>query len=309
MSQTNYADLWKTLMQTGTKQRFSQIRQEFFTTIARDGRRIYQGEDDMNNIVNNSKVFKDVPKLVEALKRGIGPNDKFKHHEYHTDDGELWIEYFANVSSPITTAIAPNASVSDDFEVDGYCNSVTVKSVVDDGVDKYITVHLILIGEGPDGISPIEYPKIIKHELTHACVFETRVLLDLNYFSTIKLPSTWTDDDMENWQSNIDKLKSFYNDGDSEDVKFFNEFVADFLMFESDGQTKEANPIKEDKNSKVTKSDAKPKITYRTLTPFDRFQEHVEFLPDIFAEKYQIILNDLRPLYDDYDKFLDDIKM
>ena len=52
----DYAKLWKTLMRTGLKQRFSQVRSEFFMKLARDGVRKFKGIDDIEHIIDKTIV-------------------------------------------------------------------------------------------------------------------------------------------------------------------------------------------------------------------------------------------------------------
>ena len=42
----DYAKLWRTLLRLGIKQRFSQVRAEFFMKIATDGPVKYKGQED-----------------------------------------------------------------------------------------------------------------------------------------------------------------------------------------------------------------------------------------------------------------------
>ena len=64
----NYASLWKTLMRTGIKQRFSLIRSEFFMKLATDGVRKFKGEEAIEDIIADSEIFKNSPSLAEYFK-------------------------------------------------------------------------------------------------------------------------------------------------------------------------------------------------------------------------------------------------
>ena len=323
----DYPRLWKTLMKTGIKERFSQIRLEFFMKIATDGPVEYKTEAEREKIIGESEVFSLVPELLEYLDLAIPLGSKFKHHSYTSPEGELRIEYFANLSTGIPAEfvdfVTPEGCEKD-YNIDGHCTSMVVSDVEvlnsytasdDDDSESVaeptthdITVHLIVIGEGGHKIEPEIYPMIIKHELTHACLYEVRKLIHDGYYDTIRIPGTWTDEDIKNWKSDIEYLAEVLKHTDEECSNFV-EFVCEFLMYESDGSIKVKNPIKESKVPKSVKSDAKPKVTYRTVTPFDRFQETVDMMEDNYGKRYTPILEALRDCYEDYDAFLDDIRM
>jgi hypothetical protein len=167
-----------------------------------------------------------------------------------------------------------------------------------------------MVSEKSDTINPDTYPGIIKHELTHACIYETRLMFHKGYFDTFRIPGTWTDEDILNWKSDLEELCTVLDNKDKkEEYQMFIEFISDFLMFESDGQTKVKNPIVESRVPKATKPDSKSRVTYRTLTPADRFEEHLGVYDETYEEWFQLFLDRIKPLYDEYDKFLDDIKM
>lgn len=316
----DYPRLWKTLMRTGIKERFSQVRREFFMKIATDGAREYYNEDDRTSIIEDSELFAIAPGLMDYLDKAIPIGARFKHHNYVTQDGDLVIEYFANLSTGIPTEfvdfITPDG-VAPDYSIDGHCTSISISDVdvtktsdedEETTITKDITAHLIIIGEGTGRIDAEMYPMIIKHELTHACIFELRKLIHNGYYNNIRIPGTWTDEDINNWTSDVDYLVSVL-DGDGEENNNFIEFICDFLMYESDGSIKVKNPIKESKVPKSSRPDAKPKVTYRTMTPFDRFQETIDMMEDGYGKVFTPILESLRECYDDYDTFLDDIRM
>lgn len=315
----DYPRLWKTLMRTGIKDRFSQIRREFFMKIASDGNREFYDEDDRTSIIEDSEIFTVAPKLIECVNLAIPVGSRFKHHNYSTPDGELVIEYFANLSTGIPKEfvdfVTPDGT-EPVYSIDGNCTSVSVNDVdiissCDDEettITKDITAHLIIIGEGTGHIEPEMYPIIIKHELTHACIFELRKLIHNGYYNTIRIPGTWTDEDITNWTADVEYLSSILDASDEESNNFI-EFICDFLMYESDGSVKVKNPIKESKVPKSTRPDAKPKVTYRTMTPFDRFRETIDMLEDDYGKVFTPILESLRSCYEDYDSFLDDIRM
>lgn len=316
----DYVSLWKTLMRTGIKQRFSQIRSEFFMKIATDGVRKFKGEEAIEDIIADSEIFKNSPSLVEYFKKAIGSEDEFKHYEYHTDDGLFHVEYFANLTSEISPEFAEYCLDTDDigvdYDVDGYCASnsykVNLQKEDDDGemhdVAESRSSHIIIIWEASPSINPDTYPSIIKHELSHACLFETRMQLEDEMEKSMRVPAAWTDEDIEQWHKDVDALREVLSSKDR-DAVMFREFVADFLMYESDGQTKEKNPIQESRVPKATSPNAKSKVTYRTQTPIDRFEDHLEELSDEYQIEFQKIVNELRAEYEEYDKFLDEIKM
>lgn len=80
-------------------------------------------------------------------------------------------------------------------------------------------------------------------------------------------------------------------------------------MYESDGQIKVKNPTVEARSPKTVKSDAKPKVTYRNVTPFERFQEVIDTIGGNYKDIYEPILESLRSCYDDYENFLEEIRM
>ena len=323
----DYPRLWKTLMRTGIKERFSQIRLEFFMKIATDGAVEYKTDAEREKIIEDSEVFALAPNLVDYMKLAIPEGSKFKHHKYVSPAGDLLIEYFANTSSGIPKEFVDFVTPNDcekDYNIDGHCTSMSVtdvdvvapKQVTDDDVEEdqedqvnhEVTVHLIVIGEGDRNIEPEMYPMIIKHELTHACLFEVRTLINRGYYKNIRIPGTWTDEDISNWDGDIEYLADVLRRTDTESEDFV-EFICEFLMYESDGVTKVKNPIKESKVPKNVKSDTKPKVTYRTMTPYDRFNETIDMMEDDYGKRYAVIMEALRKCYEDYDAFLDDIRM
>lgn len=337
MADLDYVKLWTTLMRAGINQRFSQIRSEFFMKIATSGPKRFQGKEDLDRIVAESKDLTEVPEFKELLECVINPHDQFKHYYYETTDGgaRFSIEYFANVDAGISKefidylnsgkfpGVPKIDNPTSEYNIDGYCLSTLYKNVPDDAEDtedtednddtetrinSSSTAHLIIIGEGSNSVKPDNYPSIIKHELTHACLFELREIIKMGYYDVCRVPATWTDAEILQWRDDINMLRDVLDSGTLEG-EVFSEFVCEFLMYESDGQTKEKNPIMESRVPRTTKPDAKPKITYRTLTPLDRFEEHLEAISSKYRDKFEEIVNALRPLYDKYDEFLDSVKM
>jgi hypothetical protein len=312
----DYPKLWRTLLRTGIKQRFSQIRSEFFMKIATDGPRTYSGAEAKEDIISKSQAYELCPELKKYLATAIADTNTFKHYSYETESGDMLIEYFADKSVDSIPKELVDLIGVDDYDVDGVCCSwcVDFNNVDNDEVNEetkdWATIHFILIAEGSSTINPDTYPKIIKHELTHACIYETRKLFRTGYFDTLKIPVTWTDEEIASWKDDLAELQKVL-DGTKDNLEYhmFTEFVSEFLMYESDGQTKERNPIVESRVPKATKPDAKPKVTYRTLSPIDRFEESMGVYDETYHDWYELILDSLRQTYDDYDKFLDDIRM
>ena len=329
----DYVRLWRTMMRLGLKQRFSEVRTQFFMKIAGDGPRIYIGEEDLIDITQKSYLFSMVPSLAKDLSTFIKEDDQFKHYEYSTEDGELNIEYFANTSAKllskefIDSIGETNHSEGFDYNIDGICLSDTfnVKVVVEtypepteDGetpepikelLDRTNVAALICIAEGNNTVKPDVYPKVIKHELTHACLYEMRLKLKMGEYEKLHTPSSWTDDELLAWNEDIEYLRMVLGSTEP-DADMFREFVADFLMYESDGQTKEKNPIEESRVPKTNNPNSKPRVTYRTLNPIDRFEEHhIDTLSEKYQDAFTEIINALRSEYEDYDKFLDTCKM
>lgn len=325
MEKLDYARLWKTLLRMGIKESFSVVRREFFMTIANNGPHVYAGKDDLESIIKNSRVFKIAPELIEGVRKAIPEKDNFKHYFYSTADGTILIEYFANISEKL-----PNEFIEyvfndngTKYDIDGHCSSITTTDTIrkvsldDDGeiidsdsepITQKVTAHVIIIGEGDSGIEPEMYPMIIKHELTHACLFDLKRVLNDDYFVNCNVPSTWTDEEILDWKNDVDYFTEFIND-DSTEADNFIEFICEFLMYESDGQIKVKNPIVEARVPKNVRSDTKSKITYRNVTPFERFQEVMDTLEGSYKEKFEPILESLRPYYDNYEEFLESIRM
>lgn len=322
----DYPRLWKTLLRTGIKERFTQIRTEFFMKIAADGAKTYKIKEEKEKIIEDSEVFCLAPNFIEYVNLAIPDDTVFKHHKYSSPQGDMFIEYFANVSSTIPKEfidyVTPEG-VEPDYNIDGHCTSMSISGVdkpdetneetevtenTEDHPLEDATVHLIVVGEGKEGIEPEIYPMIIKHELTHACLFEIRTLIANGYFKHIRIPGTWTDEDIANWDKDIDYLADALNRTDEEKDDFV-EFICEFLMYESDGSIKVKNPVKESKTPKNVKSDSKPKVTYRTMTPYDRFNETIDMMEDDYGKHYTKIMESLRCCYEDYDAFLDEIRM
>ena len=330
VSGLDYAGLWKTLMRTGIKQRFSQLRQDFFMKIATDGKMLFRGYDDLDRIIIHSKVFelleKNFPEVKNIVKQEILPEDTFKHYAYTTPDDGIYIEYFVNVDNGMRPE-AVRAIFGKEEDVDASCSSYEammelLKLVPDDAeneeessmVSKRTTLHVILVGEGSTNakgektVTPDNYPGIVKHELTHACLFELCSLISHSPES-FRTPITWTDAELIKWGEDLHHLHDVLRDKQNDDAMYFREFVSEFLMYESDEQTKEKNPVEESRVPKTSKPDAKPRVTYRTLTPLDRFEEALGRYDEDYQKAYEKIIAALRPFYDDYDEFLGDCKM
>lgn len=321
----DYERLWKTLLRAGLKDTFSQVRREFFMNIAHEGPRVYVNEGDvMNNMIEESDIFKNRPEFIEYLKLVIREGDKFKHYTYISEDKTLAIEYFANISSGIPKEFVDfiyKDKAEDNYKIDGHCASATatmnqVIETIDEETEEKtvtevtneITVHLIIIGENNGSIEPEMYPIIIKHELTHACLYDIKKKIESGYYDSLKTPEYWSDEEIINWKKDIQDVLELLSNNTEENIKF-EEFICEFLMYESDGSIKVKNPTIESRVPRTSKPDAKPKVTYRTMTPFDRFQESMELFTDEYINMFGPILEQLRKCYDDYDAFLDEIRM
>lgn len=316
--QINYAKMWKILLRLGLKTRFSAIRSDFFMKLATDGPCDFCGDEKLDELINNSMFLKDVPTLTKSIKQFILPDDHFKHYEYSYGD-DFFIEYFANKEKCITPDMM---KASDDDKLilnpdslSAICCSTLMSFVPDktegDSTDeepqpKNFTAHVILVGEGNGKILPDEYPTIIKHELTHACIFELIQRLKEDYWMLIKVSPLWSEEDQQNWENDVKELRAFLTEKTYES-EMFQEFVSEFLMYESDGYLKIQNPTPENR-VKSAKADSKPKVTFSVLTPFDVFQDTIDDYPEEYGKYYQMVLNQLRPLYEDYDAFLDETK-
>lgn len=308
----DYAQMWKTLLRTGIKERFIQIRREFFMNVAADGPRSYTGLDTLEEILKSSPLSGRreswVPDIREYALAAIKEDDSFKHYYYQTADNTFFVEYFANKSRCITKELLEKVNMENVYgEIDGFCYSMTSLGVdgQEDTLDSKPTYHFILLTE--IDMVPEFYPKIIKHELTHACIYEIRNLIHNGIVQTRGIPATWSDEDRESWCDDINTLYDILK-GDTKEKQDFIEFICEFLMFESDGQTKVKNPVIE-AGSKSTKPDSKPKITYRTMTPYDRFVDVIDSYGDDYREAYETIISSLAPFYENYDKFLDDVRL
>lgn len=311
----DYERLWKTLIRIGLKNRFSQIRAEFFMKIAMDGPSIF-GLDDVEEILGESEFLKygitmeDMKGVVLPQLEGI---TAFKHHAYHTANENFFIEYFAKMDSGILLSLFPeNFDTSSVLELEqqAICASTLVNVVNEDDTSTPVTLHYIFVGETEDMI-PEDYPAIIKHELTHACLYELITKLNRGWVTTKQ--TNWSDIDQLEWESDINYLKEILSQK-TDETWVFQEFICEFLMYESDGNVKIQNPImntrEKPKNPQkpnrrgVKEKPQKPKITYKTLNPYDRFQENISLYTKEYQLKFQTILNSLKPSYDDYDKFV-----
>jgi hypothetical protein len=161
-------------------------------------------------------------------------------------------------------------------------------------------------------MTPERYPEVIKHELTHACVFDI-----FSRYTNNDLHLPIENDTEGTLREDCDYALDTFNIllGNTEDevnselfndILTFYEFVADFLMYEAEGQTKEKNPAPE-VNPK--KKDVKLRITYRTLTPLDRFEEHIEHNDVDRVKDYEPIIAALRSSYSDYEAFLESVRI
>lgn len=311
METLDYPRLWTTLMRMGLKESFNVVRKEFFMNIARTGKRIYNGED-LEDIIKESKVFSLKSDLADDVRLAIKPTDKFKHYYYSTNDDKFMIEYFANVTSPFTKEFIDKVSNNKetDYDIDGCCisNVAKIDSPEESDEDKYMTVHLIVISDDTK-IEPEEYPQVIKHELTHACIYDMKKDIKEGYYKSYKLSTSWTDDDINKFYEDVDYVDEVLNSDDPKCHEFV-EFICEFLMYESDGSIKVKNPTIESKiPRKNVKENSKPKVTYRTVTPFDRFAETIDIMGGEYKNRYSPILKSLMEVYKDYDAFLETIRM
>lgn len=323
MSEINYPRVWKTLLKMGFRSIFSNVRLSFFMNIAKDGPHIYTGQEYLDDIISKSRVVKVQPEFEEYIRKAINPSESFKHYYYENETQKMLIEYFAITSNGIPNdylEYVTGQPVGDDI-ISGNCLSMKTKieskPVVhdEDGEEKpeqnepsYYSTHLIVIGEDNGKIDANSYPSVIKHELTHACMFNLMKRIDDGYYKSHLIPSDWTDEKYNEWQEEIKYLHDVLS-SDSEEADNFKEFICEFMMYESDGQQKVKNPVVEVKPTRGNRPEAKPKITYRTVTPFDRFQEVIDTYEDSYRDLYEPILETLRPFYDKYDEFLDEIRI
>lgn len=316
MSETkelDYKRLWSTLLRLGLKNTFSTVRNEFVMNLARSGKSECAGKECLEEIISESKVLSLIPELAEYARKAIGDNDKFKHYYYETADKSIMIEYFANISQKLTKDFINHAYEDKklEYDIDGNCTSMATQLTVfteenePETID--VTMHVIIIGEPSIDVDMGMYPVVIKHELTHVCLFHLKKsIMDDSYKSVI--PPTWTDEEVDNFVKDVNYLLEILEKKD-EPSETFVEFVCDFMMFEADGQTKVKNPIVESRVPKTTKQDSKPKVTYRTLTPFDRFLDMSEIMDNGYSKEYEPILEALSCYYDDYEGFLEEIRM
>lgn len=322
MSEINYPRVWKTLLKMGFGSIFSSVRVSFFMTIAKNGAHTYTGQEKLDEIINDSRLVKSEPEMEHYIRKAINPNETFKHYYFESTTQQMMIEYFALTSCGIpddyleyVTGKPVNGTINGNCL--SMCTKVDEKHINQnensdekseasslETLPSYST-HLIVIGENKGNIDATSYPSIIKHELTHACIYNLMKRIRDGYYKSHLIPSDWTDDEYKSWQEEIDYVYTVLNE-DTEESNNFKEFICEFMMYESDGQQKVKNPVSE---TKSTKSDAKPKITYRTVTPFDRFQEVIDMYEDSYGELYGPILETLRPFYTNYDEFLDEIRM
>ena len=302
-------------MRVGLKHRFSEVREHFFMKMAVDGPSEFVGTNAAQEIMDKSYVFYVKPSMKECIK--IGKNEKFKHHSFKTEDGGIHIEYFA---------FCDREYLLDDVKKDkgAHCDGVSIsgcfsaqKEMFDEfeNENKKVGViniaSIILIAEKSNTFKLEPYSVVIKHELGHICLNEIEKNMgeDGTGYNAMRTPAIWTDEQLVEWMSDLRYLYEFFK-MDTEDAKYFTEFIAEFLMFESDGQTREANPIKESRVPRSTNPNAKPKVTYRTLSPIDRFEEWVDgMIENQFKSSFEKIIDSLRESYVEYDKFLDSIKM
>lgn len=322
----DYPRLWKTLMRVGLKQRFSEIREQFFMKLAYDGPSIYRGSGALKQILDKSYLFFVKPSFKNFLN--VNDDERFKHHTFVSNDGGIQIEYFAfcdrdrisytllNDEGTMITRIGTDNSIS----VHG--GFIARKEVINNELpendpdrksfDEVVnTANIILIAEKSEDIKNGDYPSVIKRHLAGVCLYEIMKIFgkDGNGYDGMKVPLIWTDEQQIQWMADLHYLYLILNDA-SEDVKTFIKFVEMFLMYESDGVTKEQNPIQECRIPKTTNPNSKPKVTYRTLNPIDRFEDYVDGMYDeTMREAFQEILSSLMSVYEDYDKFLDEIKM
>lgn len=316
MSETNeldYKRLWSTLLKLGLKNIFNTVRNEFVMNLARSGKSECKGKECLEEIISESEVLSIIPELAEYARKAIGDEDNFKHYYYETPDKSIMIEYFANTSQKIPEDFVKHAYEGEglDYDIDGNCTSIATKFTVmtEDNEPETIdvTMHVIVIGEPTIDVDMGMYPVVIKHELTHVCLFHLRKsIMDDSYKSII--PSTWTDEEVDNFVKDVNYLLEVLEKKDEQSAIFV-EFVCDFMMFEADGQTKVKNPIVESRVPKTTKQDSKPKVTYRTLTPFDRFLDMSEIIDNGYNKEYEPIIDALRSYYDNYESFLEEIRM
>lgn len=300
----NYEKMWKTLLRTGIKERFQHVRSDFFMGIATNSDEfIVKSLEKRDEIFSTSNVFKKSKELLELAKLAIPEGIIFKHHKYSTSDNHLVIEYFANISQPLSSEyLEAVLSRDENARLDGACSSVTISET------HPTTHHLIVINEGGVDISANDYPVIIKHELTHVCLYELSVMIKNGQLDNIDLPETWSESDINSWLDDIKELGNILDNPTEENINFV-EFICEFLMFEGDGVIKVRNNKEINKKTKEGKVDNKIKFTYRTLTPIDRFNNVIENTSYQYYGKFNDIIKEIGPLYNDYDKLLEEVRI
>lgn len=317
----DYAKLWLTLLRTGIKNRFSSTRLEFFMKIASTGKVNYCGTDAIDSCVEESWFAKHglQDTLRNIVTSQISDTTEFKYYKYQTIDESLSIDYFAKIGGLIDTGTLPSdidldTSCLQQNKVQGLCLSRSFVKLIGspdtDGIPDISTVHCILIGE-TDELVPEDYPSIIKHELTHAYLVELIELLRHDVIAQIiPVAENWDEMDKVTWEDDLMTLMTVLTSHEKE-CNLFKEFVCEYLMYESDGSMKVQNPVmvsrdmqkSKRKNKRVKQDTKKPKITFKTLTPYDRFQDALYRYTPEYQEGFQRILNALKDRFGDYDKF------
>lgn len=103
---------------------------------------------------------------IEFIKNSFDEGDKFRHYECNSDG--LKIHYFVNASKEEKDDRPIASHLQEHFEVP---------------VDKISGISTIVLFEKHPKLLPIRYPKIIKHELTHAAIeFVIRGDVELEQF-------------------------------------------------------------------------------------------------------------------------------
>lgn len=314
----DYAKMWLTLLRTGIKNRFSTTRVEFFMSVASTGKVTFCGSDVIEQCVADSYFasYGMQDKLHDIVTSQLTEDTTFKYYQYQTIDQCLSIDYFAKIGGLIDTTALPSdidldTSCLTQNKVQGLCLSTSFVEESDNGSDIPIvqTAHCILIGE-TDTLIPEDYPSIIKHELTHACLVETTELLKQGVIiQTVPVAETWSEMDKVTWVEDLATLTNILLSHDKES-NLFKEFVCEYLMYESDGPIKVQNPIMESRKDKAKKRRGvkqvpkpNPKVTFKTVTPYDRFQDDLYRYTAEYQEGFQKIINDIKDRYGDYDKF------
>ena len=137
---------------------FNSLRETVFSTLAEEPRRPMDKENILKEIHNAYDLGRLNAEQMQLIGDMIGPDDEIR--VYHVESNTLGVMYIVNMTATETNKEHVIASQVH------YTLPETVAEELDDV--NLSSISAIVLLEKHSELRPVQYPKVIKHELCHA---------------------------------------------------------------------------------------------------------------------------------------------